>query len=709
MKHEDPVLILRRHFGYQHFRPLQLEIIEAVAGGKDCLVVMPTGGGKSICYQVPALLQPGLTLVISPLISLMQDQVSALKSNGIAAAFLNSSQSLSEQQALVEELLLAEIRLLYVSPERLLTEDTTRLLSRVKVNLIAVDEAHCISQWGHDFRPEYSRLGEIRRVLPDAPMIALTATADRLTRQDISERLSLRNPQGFLASFDRPNIHLKVVPGQDRIQHIVQFVRKRPGQAGIVYCISRKSTESLAQKLKAQGFSVAFYHAGMTPQARYRVQDDFLNDKLDIMCATVAFGMGIDKPNVRWVVHYNLPKNLESYYQEIGRAGRDGLPSEALLFFSYADVIQHRQFLEESGQAEVMEAKLERMFQFAQAQMCRRRILLRYFGEELEADCGHCDTCESPPASFDGTVLAQKALSAVARTQQQVGIQMLIDILRGSQRKDLLARQFHEIKTYGAGRDVPAKDWQAYLHQFLHLGLLDIAYEHGNALTITGAGKEVLLGQRKIQVVKPADSAPVPAATPVGTAKDRFFKPLEDALRDFRLQTAAREGLRPYYVISDLTLEQLVQRLPLVPDDLDEVEGLGKAKQAKYGPDLLRLIQQFLIRQTGHEGQFPKGVSPKVTLACYLQGWDIATIAQKRQAQPSTISGHLAGLFEEGYDLDLASLMKPGSLEILRQVFALLGTDQPLKAYFEHLHGSVGYDDIRMALVLEKVKPKARG
>ena len=701
MRQEDPQALLQRHFGYTHFRPLQKEIIDAVGEGKDCLVVMPTGGGKSICYQIPALVNPGLTVVISPLIALMQDQVSGLKANGINAAFLNSTQSLSEQHTLIEEIMLAEVRLLYVSPERLLTEDMTRLLSRVKVNLVAVDEAHCISQWGHDFRPEYAMLGRMRELLPNVPFIALTATADRLTRLDIAEKLRLRTPEVFLASFDRPNLHLKVVPGRNRIGNITTFLRARPGQSGIIYCLSRKSTESLANKLKQQGYAAGFYHAGMTANARYRVQEDFLNDQVPIICATVAFGMGIDKPNVRWVIHYNLPKNLEGYYQEIGRAGRDGLPAETLLFFSFGDVIQQQQFLAESGQAEVMEAKLERMHQFASARICRRRILLQYFGEELGRDCGHCDVCEAPPKSFDGTIMAQKALSAVARTNQQVGMQMLIDVLRGSQRQELISKGYHQIKTYGAGRDIPSRDWQEYINQLLHLGILDIAYEHGNVLTLTEQARQVLLGSKQVELVKPLAEAERVAPTPAPSQRASFFQELDSRFRAYRLKAAKDEGLRPYHIFSDASLQSIIQKLPLVQGDLPEIEGIGKAKQEKYGDDILQIIRLFLVGSLGEQDSYyPKGISSRITLACYLHGWSVEKIAERRQLKSSTICGHYVKLFEEGYEIDLQSLMSPGSLEKLREVCKKFGHERPAKEYFEHFDGEMSYDDIRLGLAV---------
>lgn len=406
---------LKQYFGYDQFRPLQEEIIERVLDKKDALVLMPTGGGKSICYQIPAIIQEGICIVVSPLIALMKDQVEGLRANGVAAAFLNSSLSGSEQMAIESQAMKGQLKLLYVSPERLLSSNFLNMLSTLSISLIAIDEAHCISAWGHDFRPEYTQLKFLKERYPDVPLIALTATADKITRKDIASQLTLNNPEYFIASFDRPNLGLTVMPGRNRYALIVDFVKKRPNQSGIIYCLSRKSTEDMASKLKNDGFSAHCYHAGLPPKIRAKAQENFINDKTTIICATVAFGMGIDKSNVRWIIHYNMPKNIESYYQEIGRAGRDGLQGDTLLFYSYGDVIQLRKFLDESGQKEVQLAKLKRMQQYAEAFVCRRKILLSYFGEDLAENCNNCDICQNPPRQFDGTVLAQKALSAITR------------------------------------------------------------------------------------------------------------------------------------------------------------------------------------------------------------------------------------------------------------------------------------------------------
>ncbi|HEY0273921.1 MAG TPA: RecQ family ATP-dependent DNA helicase, partial [Chitinophaga sp.] len=432
--------ILKQYFGYEQFRPLQAAIIEKILQQEDVLVLMPTGGGKSICYQVPALLFPGLTLVISPLIALMKDQVTALKANGIGAAYLNSTIGPDEEQWIRHECVQGRIKLLYISPERLQTE-LRSFLPGLPVSLIAIDEAHCISQWGHDFRPEYTQLAMLKTHFPKTPVVALTATADKITRKDILTQLALPHAHVFLASFDRPNLSLQVrsnVQKREKMEEIKNFILARPGDNGIIYCMSRKTTGEVAAELSAalqpRGISVAYYHAGMPADARDTAQQDFINDRVQVMCATIAFGMGIDKSNVRWVIHYNLPRNMEGYYQEIGRAGRDGLPSDTILYFNMGDLNMLTRFAQESGQQEMNMEKLNRMRQYAEANTCRRKVLLSYFGETLEQQCNNCDVCANPRSFFDGTLLTQKALSALLRLQERVGSQLLIDVLRGSQR-----------------------------------------------------------------------------------------------------------------------------------------------------------------------------------------------------------------------------------------------------------------------------------
>ena len=598
---------LKRYFGYDSFRPLQEEIIRTVLDGRDSLVLMPTGGGKSICYQLPALLCEGTAVVVSPLISLMKDQVESLCANGVAAGALNSSNDETENAVLRRACMEGSLKLLYISPEKLIAE-ANYLLRDMHISLFAIDEAHCISQWGHDFRPEYAQMGFIREMFPNIPVIALTATADKITREDIVRQLHLNQPKVFISSFDRPNLSLTVKQGyqqKEKSKAILDFIGRHRGESGIIYCMSRSKTETVAQMLQKQGLRVAVYHAGLSSVRRDEAQDDFINDRVQIVCATIAFGMGIDKSNVRWVIHYNLPKSIESFYQEIGRAGRDGLPSDTLLFYSLADLILLTKFATESGQQGINLEKLQRMQQYAEADVCRRRILLSYFGEATTEDCGNCDVCKNPPQRFDGTVIVQKALSAIVRTEQQIGTSILVDILRGNNTPDVSEKGYQQLKTFGAGREVPARDWQDYLLQMLQLGYFEIAYNENNHLKITNSGSDVLFGrsQARLAVIRREESAPAKGRKKKPTIPVRELplglpntesEELFEALRALRKRLADQEALPAYIVLSDKVLHLLSTARPTTMEAFGNISGIGEYKKKKYGKDFVELIRKYV-------------------------------------------------------------------------------------------------------------------
>ena len=598
---------LKTYFGYDSFRPLQEEIIRHILGGNDALVLMPTGGGKSICYQLPALLREGTAVVVSPLISLMKDQVEALCANGISAGALNSSNDETENAALRRACMEGKLKLLYISPEKLLAE-ANYLLRDMHVSLFAIDEAHCISQWGHDFRPEYAQMGILHQQFPQVPVIALTATADKITREDIIKQLHLNHPRIFISSFDRPNLSLTVKRGyqqKEKSKAIIDFIARHPGESGIIYCMSRSKTESVAQMLQKQGIRAAVYHAGLSPTRRDEAQDDFINDRVQVVCATIAFGMGIDKTNVRWVIHYNLPKSIESFYQEIGRAGRDGMPSDTLLFYSLSDLILLTKFATDSGQQSINIEKLQRMQQYAESDICRRRILLSYFGETATHDCGNCDVCKNPPERFDGTIIVQKALSAIVRTEQQISTGVLVDILRGNMTPEVVDKGYEQLKTFAAGREVPARDWHDYLLQMLQLGYFEIAYNENNHLKITPAGSDVLFGRATARLVVirreeanetkrgrkrklPVLSKELPLGLPNTENEDLF-----EALRELRKRLADEEALPAYIVLSDKVLHLLSTSRPTTIEEFGNISGIGEYKKKKYGKEFVSLIRKF--------------------------------------------------------------------------------------------------------------------
>ncbi len=595
--------LLKQFFGYDTFRPNQQGIIENVLSGSDTLAIMPTGGGKSLCFQLPALAMEGTAIVISPLIALMKDQVDALRSNGIDAAYFNSSQPAEEQNEILEKLITKQLKLIYVAPESLW--GLTNYLSKININLIAVDEAHCISSWGHDFRPAYTQLSRLKAEFPGTPIIALTATADKATQDDITKQLGISHAKRYISSFDRPNIYLDVRPGQQRIQQIFKFLGSRGKQSGIIYCLSRKSTDMLASKLKAKGYDAKSYHAGLDADDRSKIQEDFINDRVPIIVATIAFGMGIDKSNVRWVIHYNMPKNIEGYYQEIGRGGRDGLKSHALMFYSFADVVMLRKFAQGTPTEEFQLAKLERMQQFAEALSCRRKALLNYFGEYITEDCGNCDICKTPPKYFDGTLIAQKICSAVARLKEQEALGTVIDVLRGAQNQQVLEKGYQNIKTYGAAKDVSWKDLQQYVIQLLNQGILEIWFHEKGRLLLTPSAKQILFEGKNVRLANVAQAtieAEKPKRLPT-RGKDLFEK-----LRVLRAKLASEMGVPAYVVFSDASLQDMEDKMPSNVQEFSEISGVGRAKLEKYADAFLQVIIKHADKKSSkvatHERSF---------------------------------------------------------------------------------------------------------
>ena len=710
--------ILKNQFGYDSFRMNQEAAIETVLRRKDCVVLMPTGGGKSLCYQIPALMLDGLTVVVSPLIALMKDQVDALVNNGIEAAFLNSTQTSKEQTEIFQKIRRGELKIIYVAPERLLQagDQFIDFLKSINISLFAIDEAHCISSWGHDFRPEYIQLGKLKRYFPNVPLIALTATADKLVRKDIIDRLNLKNFELFVSSFNRPNIFYTVEPKRNSFARLVEYLETRPDESGIVYCLSRNSAESLAADLRDEGYNALAYHAGLDKETRDKNQELFLKDEAKIVVATIAFGMGIDKSNVRFVVHMDLPKNIESYYQETGRAGRDGLESHALLFFSWGDVNKLKNFAEVEGnrvQTEIMLKKLNKMGEFGDLKICRRKFLLNYFDEDLTEDCGACDNCNKTFEKIDGTVIAQKALSAVYRTNQRMGITYLVDFLRGSKSQKIWDSH-KNLKTYGIGADISKNNWLDYFKDLIAQGFLEQRDEgQFTKIVLTEKSLGVLKGEKTVELFKAAIKEDKESKKSISNLAHDYEKDLFDDLRTLRTVFARAENVPPYVVFSDATLIEMATYLPQTMNEMRKISGVGELKLEKYAADFLREIKNYCLKSelaSRIDLKSPKretksrrkrdengNSSPEVSLEMFNSGLSIDEIAGLRGLAKSTIETHLIRFLQSG-EVSLEDIVLYQKIEPIKNAISRLNTGFAVAPVKEFLGEDYSYGEIRAVM-----------
>ncbi|MBN9484995.1 MAG: ATP-dependent DNA helicase RecQ [Bacteroidetes bacterium 43-93] len=703
--------VLKQFFGYDSFRLNQEAIINKVLSGRDVMAIMPTGGGKSICYQVPAVLFDGLTVVISPLIALMKDQVDALHANGIKAAFLNSTLSTQEQNTVIAAVRNKEIKLLYLAPERLMSNNMQfmNFLATVRCSLFAIDEAHCISQWGHDFRPEYLGLAALKQRFPQVPVIALTASADVITQKDIVDKLQLSNPEIFISSFNRANISYYIQPKQKVFEQITQYLQEHKDDSGIIYTLSRANTESIAEKLREAGYSASHYHAGMGNDERSRVQESFLRDNTKIIVATIAFGMGIDKPNVRFVMHYDVPKNMEGYYQETGRAGRDGLPGDAILYYSRSDINKLMRFVtveNNNAQTAILKKKLWQMKEFAEHEGCRRQYMLQYFGEDAPAYCGSCDYCLSNLEHKTATIEAQKILSAVIRTGQKYGADYLIDFLRGSSSSKIVPAH-KELKTYGVGKDLKKEEWQSIVKQMLQQQLVDVEDSSYPVLKLNDASNRILKGLQEVVLLV---RKPMEESVSAQTAPQHDPKLLTE-LKEIRREIAEAENVPAYIIVGDNTLLDMATYLPLSQDGLRRISGFGDYKVNKYGPAFLKVLQSYAAgnnlesrihlkspkRERADRTEKPvAGATHKATLALFNDGYSIEEIASKRGLSQGTVEAHLSVFIANG-ELNASKILPKNKLDVIIALIKQTGFTNVLKPLKDLLPEDYTYGDIKIA------------